>query len=57
MATVFRRSRQFFLPYLPDLHTFELDKAYFRRVAFNDFEIWVAEEQQKIVGFCAFNIE
>jgi ribosomal protein S18 acetylase RimI-like enzyme len=57
VATVFRTSRQFFLPYLPDLHTFEEDKAYFRKVAFKECEIWVAEEQQKVVGFCAFNRE
>jgi ribosomal protein S18 acetylase RimI-like enzyme len=55
VAAVFRTSRQFFLPYLPDLHSFEEDKAYFRKVAFKECEIWVAEEQQKIVGFCAFN--
>lgn len=31
VATVFRTSRQFFLPYLPDLHTFEEDRGAQRR--------------------------
>jgi ribosomal protein S18 acetylase RimI-like enzyme len=57
VAAVFRRSRKFFLPHLPDLHSFEEDKAYFRKIAFRECDIWVAEEEQKIVGFCAFNRE
>ena len=54
VASVFRRSRQAFLPYLPDLHTFEEDKAYFRNIVFRDCDVWVADEQQLVVGFCAF---
>lgn len=54
VASVFRRSRHTFLPYLPDLHSFEEDKAYFRNIVFRDCDVWVADEQQEVVEFCAF---
>jgi ribosomal protein S18 acetylase RimI-like enzyme len=57
VAAVARRSREHFLPYLPDLHTFEEDKLVFRNVVFIEDHVWVAEEEGKIVGFCAFKEE
>lgn len=54
VATIFRQSRQYFLPYLPDLHSSEEDKGYFRNVVFIECEVWIAEENNLPVGFCAF---
>lgn len=51
VASVFRRSRQAILPYLPDLHAFEEDKVYFRSI---NCDVCVADGQQEVVGFCAF---
>ncbi|MBB4281984.1 putative acetyltransferase [compost metagenome] len=57
VAAIFRTSRRHFLPYLPDLHSFEEDKDYFSNVVFKENEVWVAEENDVLVGFCAFRKE
>jgi putative acetyltransferase len=54
VAEVGRRSRMHFLPYLPDLHSLEEDKAFFRAVVLATCTVVVAEEGGVIVGFCAF---
>jgi len=54
IAALFRISRQAQLSYLPDLHTAEEDRAYFRDRVFPVCEVWVAERDGVLVGFCAF---
>ena len=54
VAEVAQTSRLHFLPYLPELHTVEEVKAYYRAVVFAECHVWVAEDAQGIVGFCAF---
>lgn len=54
VATIARRSRKHFLPYLPDLHTLEDDKAFFRTVVFEENDVWLVEDKNEIIGFCAF---
>lgn len=54
VATIARKSRAYFLPYLPELHSLEGDKKYFRDKVFQDCEVWVAEANHELVGFCAF---
>lgn len=55
VAAIARKSRLHFLPYLPNLHSFEDDKSFFRNRVFAECDVWVAEEEnQDFVGFCAF---
>ncbi|WP_299859130.1 GNAT family N-acetyltransferase [uncultured Roseobacter sp.] len=54
VAMISRKSRTYFLPYLPALHTFEDDKWFFRNRVFMQCEVWVAEDNHELVGFCAF---
>lgn len=54
VAAISRQSRKHFLPYLPALHSFEEDKAYFRNVVFEECQVWVVETNGALVGFCAF---
>ncbi|MDP0926568.1 GNAT family N-acetyltransferase [Paracoccus onubensis] len=54
VAAIARKSRRHFLPYLPQLHSFEDDKIFYRNSVFPECEVWVAEESQSLVGFCAF---
>lgn len=54
VATIARQSRAHFLPYLPDLHSLEGDKSFYRNRVFPSCEVWVAEDAQHLVGFCAF---
>lgn len=54
VARISRDSRQHFLPCLPDLHSFEGDKWFFANRVFKDCQVWVAEKQGQLVGFCAF---
>lgn len=42
------------MPYLPKLHSFEEDKAFFRDRVFADCTVWVAEARGTLIGFCAF---
>jgi GNAT superfamily N-acetyltransferase len=54
VAVLFRISREAQLPYLPELHTAEEDRAFFRDHVFTTCEVWVAERDGVLVGFCAF---
>ncbi|MGB5560372.1 MAG: GNAT family N-acetyltransferase [Paracoccaceae bacterium] len=54
VAAIARESRTHFLPYLPKPHSFEGDRKFYRTRVFAECEVWVAEDNQKIVGFCAF---
>ncbi|SFR33061.1 GNAT family N-acetyltransferase [Litoreibacter janthinus] len=54
VAAIARTSREHFLPYLPKLHSFEGDKKFYRNRVFPECEVWVATDNQKLVGFCAF---
>ena len=56
VAALFRLSKETAMPYLPDLHTPEEDGAYFgSRIRAG--ELWVAEDEGSLTGFCAFNID
>jgi len=54
VATIARKSQMHFLPYLPDLHTLEEDKSFYRNRVFPECQVWVYEDKQDLVGFCAF---
>ena len=54
IAAIARKSRSHFLPHLPDLHSFDDDKKFYRNRVFSECDVWVAVETQDIVGFCAF---
>ena len=54
VAEVARYSRKHFLPYLPGLHTLDEDKVFFRTVVFQENDVWIAEDEGEVVGFCAF---
>lgn len=51
IAALSRTSRAHFLPYLPQLHTPEEDKAFFRNTVFSECEVWGAEEGARLSGF------
>ena len=54
VALVARTSRANFLPYLPKLHSIEDENRFYRDRVFPECSVWVAEENQELVGFCAF---
>ncbi|HEY0613303.1 MAG TPA: GNAT family N-acetyltransferase [Candidatus Elarobacter sp.] len=54
VAALVRRSREAAMPYLPQLHTPDEDRAFFRDRVFPATETWVAERNAALVGFCAF---
>lgn len=54
IAEVARYSRKHFLPYLPELHTLDEDKVFFRTVVSQENDVWLAEDEDEVVGFCAF---
>ena len=54
VAAIARKSRAHFLPYLPKLHTFDGDKRFYRNRVFLECSVWVVEDSQELVGFCAF---
>ncbi|WP_432254348.1 N-acetyltransferase family protein [Limimaricola sp. AA108-03] len=54
VAAIARKSRSHFLPYLPDLHSFDDDKKFYRNSVFLECDVWVAIENEHIIGFCAF---
>lgn len=54
IAKIFRTSRQYFLPYLPQLHSFEEDVAYYSDVVLKESNVWCAEQNGILIGFCAF---
>jgi len=54
VAALFRLSKETAMPYLPNLHTPEEDRAYVRERVFADCEVWLAERDDEIVGLIAF---
>ncbi len=56
VAAIAGKSRAFFLPYQPNLHSFEDDKKYFRKQVILECEVWIVEESQNSVGFCALKV-
>lgn len=54
IASIARQSRRHFLPYLPELHTEEEDRLFFRGVVLEEYQVWVAQDKDRPVGFCAF---
>ena len=54
VAAVFRLSKRTALPYLPDLHTPEDDRGFFRQRVFAECSVWVALRRGSLAGFCAF---
>lgn len=54
VAEVARYSRKHFLRYLPELHTLDEDKVFFRTVVFQENDVWLAEDENEVAGFCAF---
>lgn len=57
ISIVARQSRRHFLPYLPDLHTPEEDAWFYKDIVFAQDQVWVAEDDGAIVGFCAFKAD
>ena len=54
VAALFRLSKETAMPYLPNLHAPEEDRAFFRNRVFADCDVWVAERGGEIIGTCAF---
>jgi GNAT superfamily N-acetyltransferase len=54
IAALFRASKETAMPYLPDLHTPDEDREYFR-TRIEAGELWIALHAGILVGFCAFN--
>ena len=54
VAALFRLSKEAALPYLPDLHTPEEDRTFFRERVFATCEVWIAERDGALTGFIAF---
>jgi GNAT superfamily N-acetyltransferase len=54
VAAIARTSRTHFLPYLPTLPTIESYRKFYCNSVFAECQVWVAEEEQELVGFCAF---
>jgi GNAT superfamily N-acetyltransferase len=53
VAALFRVSKETAMPYLPALHTAEDDRAFFRERVFARCDVWVAECDGALRGFCA----
>jgi putative acetyltransferase len=56
IARLFRRSFSAALPFIPTLHTADEDFLFFSGVL-ERCEVWVAERDASIVGFCAFRTD
>ena len=54
VAALVRLSKKTAMPYLPNLHTPEEDRAFFRDRVFAECDVWVAERDGQIAGACAF---
>jgi ribosomal protein S18 acetylase RimI-like enzyme len=53
IVAVFEASRRDALPYLPELHSHEDNRAWMRNRVFKECEVWVARDRSEIVGFMA----
>jgi putative acetyltransferase len=54
VAALVRLSKETAMPWLPDLHTPEEDRAFFRERVFAECDVWVAERDGELAGMCAF---
>jgi GNAT superfamily N-acetyltransferase len=54
VAALYRLSKEAAMPYLPDLHTLDEDRTFFRTHVFATCDVWVAERAGALAGFCAF---
>ena len=55
IAVVHRTSMREALPYLPDLHTADEDRAWIANVVLPHQEVWVAEAGGRVVGVAALD--
>ena len=55
VAGVFTRAFEELLEFLPRLHTAEENLAFFRDLVLPGQEVWVAEEDARVVGFAALD--
>jgi len=55
IAVVHRLAVRVSLPFLPELHTAEEDLAFVRERLMSENETWVAETEDQVVGYIAFN--
>jgi putative acetyltransferase len=53
LARLYRDTVRRALPFLPELHTPEEDRAYFRERLYAEFDIWLAEQDRRILGYIA----
>lgn len=52
IATLFRKTRQISMPYLPELHSLEEDKIFFKDKVFKNCQVYSASNASgKVVGF------
>lgn len=54
LARLYRDTVRRALPFLPELHTPEEDRAFFRDRLYAEFDVWVAEHDQRFLGYIAF---
>ena len=54
VASIAWTSRKYFLPYLPGLHPMDDYRQFYRKNVFVACDVWVVEDNQNVVGFCAF---
>jgi GNAT superfamily N-acetyltransferase len=54
VAALVRLSKETAMPFLPDLHTLDEDRAFFRDRVFAQCDVWVAERGGELAGICAF---
>lgn len=54
LAALHRATVRRHLPFLPELHTLEEERGYFRERLFTEFDVWVAEEGKALLGYIAF---
>lgn len=54
LARLYRDTVRRALPFLPELHTPEEDRAFFRDRLFQEFDVWVAEQDRRFLGYIAF---
>ncbi|HWA60024.1 MAG TPA: GNAT family N-acetyltransferase [Caulobacteraceae bacterium] len=54
LARLYRHTVRTALPFLPELHTADEDRAYFEGKLFADFDVWTAEEAGAPLGYIAF---
>ena len=54
LARLYRDTVRRALSFLPELHTPEEDRAFFRGEIYSDFDVWVAEHDQRFLGYIAY---